>query len=393
MKRLSPVFLGILIALAPLLSTQAAIEYRPGFTPGSEENEGDPGPIEKDPLLQMDKAEAFEREGETLRALNAYRQFLRAYPRSLMAPRAQMKVAELYEQEGEYERAYNEYGKYINKYKRGADFEKAVEAQYEIARLFLDGERIKFLGVRIIPATASAREMFEDIVKVAPYSKVAPKAQFGVGLALEKQGKFDKAVNNYEEILVKYPDNPIAADAQYQIGYVYFRQARSGYDTKASSRARLAFEDFIARYPGSEKVAQAKENIALLSGERTSDSLKIAQFYDKQKNYKAAVIYYNEVIRLAPESQQSEIAKARIEELRDELGDDQLRIGPEHAETGERAAQRRKLAAEVDTVSRPDYVGPDIIVPEEKPASRPRLRTSPEDVGPIPAVEPPLPAE
>ncbi len=393
MKRLSPVFLGILIAMAPLLPTEAAIEYRPGDPLSTAKEESDPGPVEKDPLLQMDKAEAFERDGENLRALNAYRQFLRAYPSSLLAPRAQIKLAELYEREGEYERAYNEYGEYIRRYKSGAEFEKAVESQYEIARLFLEGERIKFLGVRIFPATARAQEMFEEIVKVAPYSKVATKAQFSAGLALEKQGKRDKAIKTYEEMLLKYPNDPIAADAQYQIGYVYLREARSGYDPKASNRARLAFEDFIARFPDSEKVPQAKENIASLSGERTSDSLKIAQFYDKQKNYKAAVIYYNEVIRLDPDSEQSEIAKARIEQLRDQLGDDQLRIGPERAETGERAAQRRKLAAEVDTVSRPDYVGPEIIVPDQTPASRPRLRTTPEDVGPIPAVEPPLPTE
>jgi outer membrane protein assembly factor BamD len=394
MKRFSPVFLGILAVVAPLFTTDAAITYRPGDSFNAEAEDMDPGPLERDPLAQMQKAEAFEREEQPGRALNAYRQFLAAYPRSLLAPRAQIKVAELYEQIGEYERAYKEYGKYITRYKRGPDFEKAVEAQYEIARLFLDGERIKFLGVRIFPATDAAKKMFEDIVKVAPYSKVAPRAQFSVGLALEKQGKRDKAIEVYQEMLVKYQDDPIAADAQYQIGYVYFREARSGsYDPKASVRARDAFEDFIARYPDSEKVPQAKENIALLAGKRTSGSLKIAQFYEKQKNYKAAVIYYNEVIRLDPDSEQSKIAKARIEELRQKYGDDRLRIGPERAGTGESAARRRKFAAEVDTVSRPDYVGPRIVVPEETPRSRPQLRTTPEDVGPIPAVEPPLPAE
>jgi outer membrane protein assembly factor BamD len=377
-----------------LVSANAAITYRPGDPLSPEAEDTDPGPIEKDSVAQMKKAETFEENGEKGRALNAYRQLLRAFPSSLLAPRAQMKVAQLFEQQGEYERAYKEYGIYIDRYQRGEQFEEALESQYEIARLFLEGERIKFLGVRILPATPRAQEMFEEIVKEAPYSKVAPQAQFSVGLALEKQGKPDKAVDVYQEMLVKYPNDPITADAQYQIGYVYFREARSGsYDPKAAIRARDAFEDFIARYPDSEKVPQAKENIELLSGKRTSGSLRIAQFYDKQKQYKAAVIYYNEVIRLDPDSPQSEIAKARIEELRDQLGEDQLQIVPERPETGERAAQRRKIAAGVDTVSRPDYVGPRIIVPEVTPTPRPQLRTSPEDVGPIPAVEPPLPTE
>ena len=44
--------------------------------------------------------------------------------------------------------------------------------------------------------------------------------------------------------------------------------------------------------------------------------MKVAQFYDKQKNYRAAVIYYNEVIRQEPGSTESERAKKRIDQLK-----------------------------------------------------------------------------
>jgi outer membrane protein assembly factor BamD len=47
----------------------------------------------------------------------------------------------------------------------------------------------------------------------------------------------------------------------------------------------------------------------------------VAKFYDKQKNYRAAVIYYNEVIRQEPGSTESERAKKRIDQLRAKFGE------------------------------------------------------------------------
>jgi hypothetical protein len=53
----------------------------------------------------------------------------------------------------------------------------------------------------------------------------------------------------------------------------------------------------------------------------TSTSFDVARYYDKQKAYRAAVIYYNEVIRQQPGSAESEKAKKRIDQLRAKLGD------------------------------------------------------------------------
>jgi outer membrane protein assembly factor BamD len=243
---------------------------------------------------------------------------------------------------------------------------------------------------------ARAQEMFDGIVKRAPFSKWAPLAQFNIGQAYEKQSKYTEALAAYQQVVVRYPGDAIADDAQYQIGYVRLREHREGsYDRASAAKAREAFEDFINRYPESEKVAQARENMRTLEGSQTKGTLDIARFYDRTKNYKAAVIYYNEVIKTQPESAESNIAKERIAQLKEKVGEDALRAGPERAETGARAQTRRKLQAQINTISRPDYSGPPVaepVVPDEvAPSSRPRLRTSPQSIGPVPAVEPPLP--
>lgn len=384
------------LPLAAFQPAKAELVYRPdeGW---NYEKPGDETPAAKTAREQMDRAVAFENKGDLDNALKAYRVFVKKFTYSGMAPKAQIKVGELYEKIGNYDHAFDAYTDYIKKYPRGEDFDKAVDAQFTIAKRFLNGEKVRMYGIKTFPSMARTQKMFETILENAAYSKYAPLSQFYIGQALENQAKFKEAIEAYKTVQTKYPNDPIAADAQYQIGYVYMRQSREGtYDPAMASKSRDAFEDFMARYPNSEKVAQAKQNISMLSGRGTRGAFQIAKFYDKQKHYKAAVIYYNEVIQQQPGSPESQQAKARIEELKTLVGEDALQAGPERTETGERARKSRKLQAQVDTASRPDYLGPPVVVPDEVPPEKPKIRTSPQDVGPVrsvPAVEPPLPAQ
>lgn len=360
--------------------------------------EGDPGStIESSAVEQMKKAESLEGSGETGGALSAYRGLVKRYPESVLAPKAQRKVGILLERGGDYEKAFEADETYLTKYSRGDDFDAVVESMFKIAKLFLDGQKKKLLGVPLAASMTRAQSMFESIVKKAPFSKWAALAQFNVGQALEKENKLPEAISAYQQVVSKYPGDPIADDALYQVGYVRLRDYREGsYDRASAQKAREAFEDFINRYPESEKVPQAKENLKTLQGGQLKGSLEIARFYDRTKQYKAAVIYYNDVIKQQPDSPDSEVAKKRIAQLKEQLGEDALRAGPERAETGERALARRKLQAKVDTASRPDYVGPPVVIAEQKietAPGRPQLRTSPNSIGPVPAVEPPLPGQ
>lgn len=373
--------------------SSAAVVYRSneGWTVEGDES----SKVEGSAAEQMRKAEDLEAEGNTSGALSAYNGLVRRYGQSVLAPKAQRKIGILNERAGNYEKAFQAYDTYLTKYPRGDDFEAVVESMFKISRLYLEGEKKRFLGVPLAASMDRAREMAESIVKRAPYSKWAPLAQFNIGQTLEKQSKYAEAIAAYQQVVARYPNDPIADDAQYQIGFVRLREHRDGsYDRASAAKAREAFEDFINRYPESEKVAQARENIKTLEGTATQGSLQIAKFYDRTKQYRAAVIYYNDVIQQQPGSPESEEAKQRIAQLKDQVGEDALRAGPEKTETGARAAARRKLQAKIDTISRPDYNGPMITVPEpvQVAPAKPKLRTSPSSIGPVPAVEPPLPS-
>jgi len=98
-------------------------------------------------------------------------------------------------------------------------------------------------------------------------------------------------------------------------------------------------------------------------------SLEIAKYYDKAKNYRAAVLYYNEVIRQQPGSPESAIAKTRIEQLRSKVGDAALQSAAEIAE-------RRAKNNPKKTVAKSSSEVPAPIPPE--------MRGNPSDLAPLP---------
>ncbi|MEP6937773.1 MAG: outer membrane protein assembly factor BamD [Chthoniobacterales bacterium] len=362
----------IILAVAPGLmlgrSSSASVVFRPGEkmkiqVPGEEEVNGNAQQL----YAIADEA---EKNGNPGRAMKALRKLVRAYPRDTLAAGAAFRVAELEEKTGGLIKAAADYRYVVQTYPQSPHFNEAIEGQFRIGETYLNGKKRKILGLRIGNALEVAVEIFAAVVRTAPYGRYTARAQFDIGLAREKQGQNDAAVAAYQAVVDKFPNDPIAADAQYQIGYLWFSAARAGTaDPNAVANAKTGFEDFLFRYPKNEKSAQAHENLNRLEHKETSGSYNIARFYDKQKNYRAAAIYYNDVIRQQPGSPEGDRAKRRVDELRAKVGDAALKpafvTGP--------AKKTNQTTANVDSGTR---------------NGAPSMRgVSPTDIAPLPPPE------
>ncbi len=383
------IFLTLLaFVLAPPLlpMTHAALIYREGE--GWTTEDASSGPAEKSASEQLHKAEALEAKGKTSQAIDAYVALLRKFPHSGIGSTVHLRLAALYDKNHDPERAFKTYAKYLSVYPHGADFDVAVEGEFRIAKEFLAGERRKVFGVKTFSSMERAQQMFQQIVNTAPFSKFAPLSQFNVGQALEKQAKEDEAIAAYQQVVDKYPLDEVASDAQYQIGYIYLNASKHGSnDHAARVKARESFEDFTIKYPKSEKAVQAQENIKFLSGTDTKKTLEVAEYYEHSGDYKAAVIYYNDVINAAPESPEAATARKRLSGFKGAAG---AAASAATAKTNgkSKGPESLKVQAKVETASRPDYAGPPApSAPVEMAPAKPQLRT-PDDLPPASSSQP-----
>src|SRR5436853_494276 len=224
---------------------QASIIFRPGekvkyVAPGEEEISGNAQQL-------FDKAQEAEKQGNMGRAIKVYTHLLRKYPKDALAPGATYRAAQLLEFEGDYMKGANTYRWLVERYPRSPNFDESIEGQFRIGEMYLSGKKIKLLGIPVGTSMDRAVEIFAEIVRTAPFGRYTARAQFDIGLARQKQSANDAAIQAYQAVIDKFPNDPIAADAQYQIGYIYNEVIQEQPGSAASAEAQKRIDQIRAK--------------------------------------------------------------------------------------------------------------------------------------------------
>lgn len=301
------------------LRSPAPLVYKPGEG-WTYEKVGESGSWQKTRAKdQLEVAKnAFEKENYDL-ALKASKRVINNWPLSDYAPEAQYMIGRCYEEQGQDEKAFKQYQRLIDKYPKTASANEVLNRQFQIANRFLGGQWFKLWGyIPVPPSMDKVATMYEQVVKNGPYSEVGPKAQINVGEAREKQKDYPAAVKAYERAADRYADKEeVASDALYKAGQAYMKEARtSEYDQTVASKAIATFSDFATLHPDDARVSGTQGQIESLKTEQARGSFETAKFYEKRKKWKAAMIYYNEVLRLDATSSYADLARLRIDEIK-----------------------------------------------------------------------------
>lgn len=271
---------------------------------------------------QLDVAEqAFTRKDYAI-TMHAANRVLRVWPLSDYAPRAEYLMGRCLEIRRKDEAAFKAYQKIIEKYPKSGQYNEVLQRQYEIATRFLNGEWFKLWNlIPLYPSMDETAKLYGTIVTNGPYSDIAPHAQLRIGAAREKQHDYADAVKAYETAADRYHDQPIiASDAMYRAGLAWEKQADTAeYDQGASAQAIASYTDFITFYPDDKRVADAQKSITKLKAEQVRGNFQIAQFYEKGHKWAGAIVYYNAVLQLDPNSPLAAQARQRIDVLKPRL--------------------------------------------------------------------------
>jgi outer membrane protein assembly factor BamD len=206
----------------------------------------------------------------------------------------------------------------LDKYPKSVEVADVQHRQYAIAMRFLHGQWRKLWGyIPFFKSMDLTSDMFAKIVRYGPYGDLGPPSQMNIGAAREKEKEYPLAVQAYELAADRYSEQPVvAADALYKAALAYNKQARKAeYDQSFAGRAISAFTDFMALYPSDPRCADAQRIIGQLKAVEAEGNFRVAKYYEKQKQWNGALVYYNEVLIKNPSSPQAGLARKRIEIL------------------------------------------------------------------------------
>ncbi|MCX5695439.1 MAG: outer membrane protein assembly factor BamD [Candidatus Omnitrophica bacterium] len=256
-----------------------------------------PKNVAKDsPKAQFDFAKDFYSEKKYPDALREFKKLLKTYPKSFEASEAQYYLGLIEEEQGNLYEAYLAYQRVVDKYPFSERIKEVIEKEYNIAEQFIAGLKRKALGV-VLPVENPAIEILTKVVENSTYGPLAPKAEYKLGLLLKGLQRYYEAEDAFNKVINNYPDSEWTEPARFQIATCRAAVSRGpDYDQGAMQDAKQKFEEFVREHPDAVLSKDAEENINILKEKEAAASYNIAVFYEKQKAYKAARIYYENVI-------------------------------------------------------------------------------------------------
>lgn len=337
--------------------------------------------VKDSPKEQFDWAMSFYDAKDYQRAAVEFEKLTKHYEYSEYASKAQYYAGLSYENMGKFYIAFQNYQKAIDNFPHIENIDEIIARQFNIGKIYASKDSPKILGTDIMTSLDRAIEIYKKVADNAPYGKLADEAQFNMGDALKRCERYDEAILAFQKIVDDYPTSKFRDKAQYEVAYCAYKTSlEPAYDVSPTDKAIKAFEEFAQANNNKALSEEADKTIQRLKDRSAEKSLLTAKFYETQKHYESAIVYYQDILDRFPDSFFAGQAKAKIGELRGRIKGPQaskphmahsalksVSPAPKVEKPGVKtAAQEDKEKEKV--LTEPAMEETTVVSPEEKPA-------------------------
>lgn len=273
------------------------------------------GIVKPGPKEQLKSVKEFYAQGKYKETIIESQKLIKYYPKAYEASEAQFYIGLSLEGLGDLYRAFKAYQRVIDKYPFSGRIEEIIEREVKIGEAFMFGKKPKAFGLEL-PVENPALEIFRKVVENSNYGKNAPHAQYLLGMTLKNLNRFQEARDELEKVVTTYPDSQWTPLAKFQAADCESKIApKVDYDQELTKEAKKKFEEFVENHPDTNLINEAQTKIDKLKEKEAEGALKIAEFYEKQKKYDSAMIYYEDILIGCPYCQAATKAREKLKEL------------------------------------------------------------------------------
>jgi outer membrane protein assembly factor BamD len=161
---------------------------------------------------------------------------------------------------------------------------------------------------------ADAIELFEKLKNWYPFSEHVKEAQLKIGDSYFAMKKYDEAIRAYKLFERLHPLHPEAEKASFRVAESYYKQILTiDRDQSYTKEALDHFVKFMENYPESEYIKTAEKHSQDCVKRLAQSELYVADFYKKQKSYKAAIQRYENILKNYPDTPSAKKAAKGLE--------------------------------------------------------------------------------
>lgn len=271
--------------------------------------------VKPHPKEQLKFAQELYGQGKYPDAIDECRKLIKHYPKAFEASEAQFYIGLSFEADNKLYEAYQAYQKVIDKYPFSKRTEEIIERELKIGQAFMAGEKRR-IGKVELPVENPAIEIFRKVVDNSVYGKNAAYAQYLLGMTLKNSSRYQEAREEFDKVATTYPESQWTTEARFHSADCASKIApKAEYDQELTKEAKKQFEEFVKSQPEEKLKEEAHKHIDSLKEKEAEGNLKIAEFYEKQKKYAPAKIYYREIVDNCPYCVSATKAREKLKEL------------------------------------------------------------------------------
>jgi TolA-binding protein len=226
-----------------------------------------------DPYTYYQYAQALYKSGETDAAINEFLTLQQKFPKSAYAENSLFTIGFIRFQNGDYKEAINDYRNVLQIYKNSS---LAPIVYYSIGDAFFNQEMYD-----------SAIVNYQNVITRYPSSEFVFDAVNGIQYSYVVMGKPDNAVNLIDRFIGQNPSMKFSDQIYFKKGEIYYSQ-------RNYQKAKISYQEFIAKYPKSTSVPEAYYWLG-----KSSQNLK----QDDE-----AIFYFNKVFENYPSSESAAVS-------------------------------------------------------------------------------------
>ena len=183
----------------------------------------------------------------------------------------------------------------------------------------LYNEGLYLLNSKKDPRTAAKK--FEEVDRQHPYSEWARKSLIMTAYAYYEAAAYDDCIATARRYVSLHPGSPDAAYAQFLIGSSYFDQMNEiSRDQERTEKAMQNFDEVVRKYPSSEYAVVAKKKIEIARDQLAGKEMHIAREQLEKRNYIGAINRFKVVVTRFQRTRHVEEALLRLTEAYMALG-------------------------------------------------------------------------
>ncbi len=325
-------FLGLLLAALWLGAPAARADLV--WTPdgGWKTEGGILGPLfgdmsaSKSALEAMNKAKTAQEGGHYWSALSQYDQVLSDFPGSVFAPEALFQEGVIYLNRRQFEKAFDCFDAIVKRYPDYPSFNSVIRQEMSVADRLSTDRPFLWGWLPWFKNPEKAVDYYNLIAKNAPSTQYefASMSLMKIALvALNQSTILDSgesaatAIEALKRLVNEHPESILRSDAYLMLADVYSNLVVGpAYDQGSTRQAVRYLDDYLFFYRESAKAQDAETKRDNLLDVQARSKLVLGDFFYYYRNSnRAALIFYNQAITLAPKSPAATEARAQIDKI------------------------------------------------------------------------------